>query len=371
MAIQNRLMDSSPYSLKEMTSSRSITNRLGGALSITVIPCLKGTTMGGLIRRDEFEIPYLEEQVRTLRVYLKNLESTKSEILMSATQGNRVIFQRKLVWNFKEKNRVNERIKELKCKLKEARTRGIEFRKFGEHLFPIDWQRTKCKVEIGGSESENFRYIILQSQSGESRVNNERLKDFKNHCKSLEPSNSESFIDEIGKKALDQVNATKQEVCVLFSFVTLSKVRRLDPILVSRGARLPKELQRNAREYSVIAETVLGGTFVGFGSRVGLREGSSSDLEASRFSCISFRCQGAIPGDQTFDLWETYRKWKRLISDVNSTDIGFPIGYKIRDLTDVLEENGIKVEESEFVGASYRPFASKTSESSTSVGLKT
>jgi len=129
-----------------------------------------------------------------------------------------------------------------------------------------------------------------------------------------------------------------QEVCVLFSYMTLSKVRMLDSIVLHKGAALESLIkEKNIDQYSVIAQTILGGAFIGFGSRCSSEEDLGDD--PSHFQSLSFISQGAIPPEQTFDLWSTYVKWKKQL--LSAPENGFPLAYKLRPLKDILRENHI------------------------------
>merc|ERR1712154_238450 len=138
----------------------------------------------------------------------------------------------------------------------------------------------------------------------------------------------------------------KHEVFLLGSFVTLSRVRAFDPIILREDAILNEELLEQKGKYSVITESVLGGVFVGFGTRISTTLENTSSLKhesakeiASSLDSFSFVSQGAIPITEqvNFSLWDTYNSWKKKIS--MESNCGFPIAFKVRSLTDILLEN--------------------------------
>jgi hypothetical protein len=210
-------------------------------------------------------------------------------------------------------------------------------------MLPIDWEKTVSKVQEGGQSEEHMRYSVFRRDPESGLITGtlgETLEEFRDQFKK-DPHfvNLVSVIDEFTESIFKEIEEVEQEIGFLVFFCSLPRVRRLDPISIRKGAKLHQDLITQAEKYSVIAETVLGAAFVGFGNRLAFHASSEKGHELSQFQCLSFVCQGAIPSDQTLSLWDTYTRWKDSI--LQNGEKGFPLGYKLRPLIDVLFESRV------------------------------
>ena len=305
-----------------------------------VLPCHPGYAMGGIIRTGELELPYLEQQVDDLDHTIKKIEELKASILSGPQTAGMDPQKQVLIYSAQIKSK--ETFKRQLCEKLKAYQQEKEEAPYIEDMLPIDYSVSKLDYRYRSDESENMHFVTLKKQSTQSQIS-----DFASHLTKMRylPEVTD-LVDQLSKSILDETRQEDQEVCLLGSFVTLSHVRVIDPIVIRQDAELGETFtQRDqAEKYSVITESVLGGVFIGFGSRVtGSREpgqGARDPREvASSLSSFSFVSQGAIPETHHFNLWETYNSWKKKIT--SDTRCGFPIAFKVRKLMDVLKENQI------------------------------
>lgn len=314
-----------------------------------VLPCFPGYAMGGIILTSELELPYLEqekcditEEIQRINLQKKKLthNSEPSTTASTVSDSNLAATAQKTMFM------LNRQIQQLEASFKsiEEKIKKFEVEKSGhfsfETMLPIDYSRSELDYRYRADESENMHFIIIKKHSVADQIDS-----FADHLTKMRylPTVID-LINQISQTILKQSQQENQEVCLLGSFVTLSHVRVMDPIVLRQDAILSDQLRDPAKaaRYSVISESVLGGVFIGFGTRILKNQDSSSDdakSVASHLHVFSYVSQGAIPPTDNFNLWDTYNGWKkRLTTDVHC---GFPIAFKVRKLTDVLQENGL------------------------------
>jgi hypothetical protein len=303
------------------------------------LPCFPGYAMGGIIRTGELELPYLEQQTIDL---LKKIETikTQKESLKNASLEQKDLSQKQIIIYSHEVQRLEEMIKKI-AKQIETYQKEKEESPFSETMLPIDYYQSHLDIRHRYDESENMHFVVLNKTSPQKQI-----EAFTNHLTNMRylPAVVD-LIDQISSSILNQTEVKNQEVCLLGSFVTLSHVRVIDPIIIRKDATLSQKFsdQETVSKYSVITESVLGGVFIGFGTRISKHsESTSKSLEdikttASNLTAFSFVSQGAIPDTEQFNLWDTYNNWKKKIT--SDPHCGFPIAFKVRSLTDVLKEN--------------------------------
>ena len=318
-----------------------------------VLPCFPGYAMGGLILTSELEIPYLKEEKANLEEEIVKVENQKKKV-KEQSQETQINPQ-------KEISLLNSQIKQLQSLLKKSEAKLKVFKDEREDtsafetMLPLDINRTVLDYRRRSDESENMHFIVFKTQSMKQQIDN-----FANHLTQMRylPAVME-LVDQVSKTILNQPMQENQEICLLGSFITLSHVRVMDPIVLRKDAVLSPQIKDKHAKYSVISETVLGGAFIGFGNLMGQvkfdegkeklesQEGKAKEkLEsqgakplASRLQVFSFVSQGAIPDTNQFNLWQTYNSWKKKLT--TNPHCGFPIAFRVRSLTDVLKENGV------------------------------
>ncbi len=292
--------------------------------------------MGGIIRTGDLELPYLEQQIMDLYTEIQNIESQKVRLKVPSNEIKDP--QRELAI-------FCSRIEKLKLtitnvsKLIEAFQKDKEESPFSETMLPVDYNRSRLEYRHRSDESENMHFIIVKKQTAKTQI-----EDFTQHLTKMRYLPTViGLIEQISGSVLNQAKQDDQEVCLLGSFITLSHVRVIDPIVIRENAKLSKELtnRETAVKYSVISESVLGGVFIGFGVRISKHQEVEQDVKSitARLHAFSFVSQGAIPPTESFNLWDTYNSWKKKLT--SDEHCGFPIAFKVRNLIDVLEENGI------------------------------
>jgi hypothetical protein len=302
-----------------------------------IIPCFPGYAMGGIIRTGELELPHLQQQIVDLSHQIEINQTQKDEVLKRKREE-----ENPLVINYTMQNKKLQKTLEKTCKnLKEFQEEKEES-PFSETMLPIDYDRSCLDYRHRSDESESMHFIIIKRQSAQAQISS-----FTKHLTKMRylPAVVD-LVDQVTETILSQAKEEDQEVCLLGSFITLSRVRVIDPIVIREDAVLSQEIRKEqtASKYSVISETILGGVFIGFGSRISKIQNvdtATNDPKSitSKLTTFSFVSQGAIPSTNNFDLWTTYNNWKEKLT--TNPHCGFPIAFKVRNLTDVLKENNL------------------------------
>ncbi len=214
-----------------------------------------------------------------------------------------------------------------------------------EPTLPID-SRSVIKTEKRAFPSERLSHVILeQSQEGDTlqMVENE-VRGLVNDL-FLQDVSSYSFVTtemlSVLSRRISKMIETSSKVALMGSFITLPKVRIMDPILVRQNG-ISEDLKANATHYNVISEAVLGAVFLGFGKYVEVNTGPATiEQITSTMSVFSFISQGAIPKVSKefsdMNLWKVYLSWKEILE--TDPDSGYPIALRARELTDVLKND--------------------------------
>lgn len=204
---------------------------------------------------------------------------------------------------------------------------------------PIDFQKSSFRVERNASLSiEVYRSTLDAKVVG----SNQAITDLLTQVFSKEDASVYLPPGTISKVArgISHMLDTKGSVTFIGSSVTLERSKILDPIVIRSNANIDKAWRDNPHDYVVLTEAVLGGFFLGYEKQISGSNGNIENEICSNLSTISVISQGAIPkismGKSGEILAEVYDSWLHdLKHDPNS---GFPIGYKYRDLSDVLSE---------------------------------
>jgi hypothetical protein len=197
---------------------------------------------------------------------------------------------------------------------------------------------------------EQISHLVLSSteetnvkQKVEKFVSGLFLQGSSSNCPSL------SAIDGVVNN-IDAALKIGTEITLLGSYITLPRVRVLDPVKIRKDAKISNELKQQSRDHYVLTEAILGGAFFGFGIRTSKIGHESDETErgkdiraiTSRISTMSFISQGAIPkinkSAEKVSLWDVYTSWKEVLEEDHS---GYPVGVRFRNLWDILEEENV------------------------------
>jgi len=220
-----------------------------------------------------------------------------------------------------------------------------------EEMLPIDDSLSRMKTTNSSFYSEKMDHLILvQSQR---KLVAEKINEFVTQL-FLQGASLDCF----SSIALDRIVSnieimlkTDSQVCVVGSWISLARSKRMDPIKFRKDAKISETLKKNASKYYVLTEVIFGGVFLGvgqylFGSNESKEEKNSASL-MSRLAVVSFISQGAVPevGKKAGDinLWSIYASWKHALK--NDEDCGYPIAFKCRELKDILSENDVLIPE--------------------------
>ncbi|PCI75156.1 hypothetical protein COB21_05985 [Candidatus Aerophobetes bacterium] len=327
-----------------MTSQAAFVS--GAGVLDRVLPCHSGFAMGGVISRADLELPYLFQRASNLELDAQRIKTLKAQITKpspaSGSGGGTAVTVTKSGAAQYQMNQYTVQQRKVKKSLeatleaiKEMQKESEQDDSFAGKMLPIDYRISHIGYKHLSSNAENMHYVVLKGQGAKNE-----LASFARHLAKMQylPAVMD-LVDQVSSTILDMVRR-EQEVCVIGSFISLARIKSLDPVAIREDATLDTDLVENAERYRVITETVLGGVFIGFGTRTTVTpEPNSARTIASSLNVFSFVSQGAIPLSDEFDLWKTYNAWKRtLVTDEHS---GFPIAFKVRELMDVLTENGL------------------------------
>lgn len=311
------------------------------------LPIYDGYGIGSTIQKDILEGPLLEGRRASFQAVLEESDSIikalsgpqedSSQRLskVSSARINLMIAEREII-------SLGKKIEELK--LPEVWKR--------EEMLPIIQSRSPIETHQRSFSSERFHHIVLSKEGikkeDPSFLRN-KITEFFSDLRLQETKTSPQLdIETISsiEKNVKELIQTSGKVSLLGSFISVPRVRVMDPIILRKEA-VSKSMIQNADKYYVITETVLGAYFYGYGVCLSELAGSSPEVDKqktmSSMLTLSYDAQGMVPqttgkfGEQ--NLWDIYSSWKtHLMADRES---GYPIAIKVRELTDILRENKI------------------------------
>jgi hypothetical protein len=347
-----------------------------------ILPMHPSYAIGNIINKNETKLVLFNKERLTLEDELKNKETEKQKIKEEFEKQN--IKEQKKSENQKKigapsqqsianKNSQQWHINSLNAqivKLEKQYERVCEeikllddFQSLSlEETLPIDPNESEIRIEENISfSSERTDHIYLKRQ--DSSIVRDQIENFVYRLFSpdisancLPPSTLEGVISNI-----EDMLQTESLISLVGSVITLPRVRVLDPIVLRPKAKINEELKKKAKDYCVLTEAILGGVFFGIGKHISgtkSKETEHEDVKTKQeddnnnnnkksliasLSMITFISQGAIPKTNSHpedvNLWSVYSQWKEvLLNDIHS---GYPIGFKFRELHDVLLENNI------------------------------
>jgi len=332
-----------------------------------IFPMQTGYGLGGIIKKDQVRFATLKKRSAALENDLKNLEVDKAKLkadVAKTTVPGSTVSQTIKDGLQSKMTQVNKQITALEkeftkvCKEMEALGEKIDFLAIEETL-PIDHAASKVRIQKDKSySSERLDHVMISKRdAGEVRDNVER---FVNRLFAQDiPANflPPSTIDGVVSNIEDMLQR-ESVISLVGSVITLTRSRVYDPIVFRPKARVSEGLKSKVDEYYVLTESVLGAVFIGFGKHISGTEGKEKEKEKekpaegsdeskkaiiSSLTMISFVSQGAIPQTSAkaddANLWNVYTHWKEVLDKDEMS--GYPIGFKYRELRDVLTENRI------------------------------
>lgn len=307
------------------------------------LPAHPGYAMGGIVPRAELDLPYLQQQMGNLEIERARVENDKNRLKAlnaspdaSPSVGSPLDPQKAMSSCVERLEEIAIQLVQVSEKIKAAK-QAQRTTPLIKAALPISHGATRVTYKPLSNDSENMHYVIISGSAGKPEA---LLNAFSDH---LARGDSLKMVADLVKQVSGTILSMikqDQEVCVIGSFVTLSKVKVLDPIVIRENAILDRTMLANVEKYSVISETVLGGAFIGFGTVTkSIERAVEGPIQtvASAINVFSFVAQGAIPKTRGVNLWQTYEAWKEtLLTEEHS---GYPIAFKTRELEDVLTEN--------------------------------
>lgn len=336
-----------------------------------VLHMYPGYALGGIIKKGELLFPILSDRKKDLIRRIEDLEK-KIAIYDKDFRDGSDLKKNQHEYNALKyyTNDFHKQINSIDEKIIELYNENNKFFSV-EEMLPLD--RSCVKIEQINSSffSERMRRLLVRKQdvskqdisSDSSKSIKKKSKNKKNDSiitskqkyiakiindfisellsqdanSSCLPQNSVSNLIE----NIDNLLNVEQEVFLIGSFITLSRVRTIDPIKLK--GQVSEELKKNCKNYYVLTEAVLGAVFIGYGQYISAssRDKDLADNTAmANFSLFSFTSQGAIPkvslSFQSNNLASIYTSWKEQLQKDNT---GFPIRFKFRELHDILLEN--------------------------------
>ncbi len=306
----------------------------GGGLGVSeedILPCYPGYALGGVIHRSDYLFPQCFRKLQGLAKERERLGLEKEEAKKKKSQD--------------ELNMIVVQIAKIEREQKEM---SAEFDKLSQEVgglsisetLPVDYTQTQLKLHEHSFESEETNFITFQSKDGERLE--EKIQNFVMsliNTERLTPYLTSGTLNQLVQR-LRLTLSESSSVTLLGSFVTTKKVKKMDPIIL-RQAGLSEKLRSNAHQYYVLTEAVLGGLFLGFGEDHLFDSNLQMDERASKILVTSFISQGAISefGNQR-TLWDAFASWK---NQIRGEGTGYPVGFKVRKLSEILMENGIVI----------------------------
>lgn len=316
-----------------------------------ILPMYPGYALGGIIRESNLSLPLYEKKRLELEEMLEKTELDKvkefeSEKYIKSEESTK----QKIIYNYAEKiNNINNDLSNVFAKIKELLKEANSFAI--EETLPLDERVIEVRTENRAFKGENMEYILFTSKDHVlSRIESFVSNLFMQYSSStLLPFGT---LEAMAKKVEILVRTTNETVCLLGAFNTLERVKVISPLVIKPNTKLSPHLIKNAAKYCVLSEAVLGAVFLGIGKDISVSsQQPSQDINDNKWqsslSTVSFISQGVIPklnGKlENVNLWSIYAQWKEaLATDPLS---GYPIGFKVRPLQSVLEENQISLNE--------------------------
>lgn len=313
-----------------------------------VYPAHPGYALGNIITITNLLLPYYNKKSATLHEELERMVTEKNEEKEHADSAK----QQKIINKYalmilvvqKEIDDVEKKI--IKLKEESEKNDGNPFAI--EESLPLDHRYVVIRSEHRSFYSERMSHVTFKSKDKLYYT----IKEFVSKLFLQEASSSllPLGVLEGMAKTIEAILVDQQtEVTLIGSFITLERVKKLDPMKFRDKATVSQALLDKHSKYCVLSEAVLGGVFLGLGKVISSNPKDEDTIEKLKnvFSTLSYVCQGAIPRKNGIhdevNLFGLYSQWKEsLLNDPHS---GYPFGFKVRYLKEILQENNIAVPE--------------------------
>nr|WP_166154736.1 hypothetical protein [Neochlamydia sp. AcF84]NGY94517.1 hypothetical protein [Neochlamydia sp. AcF84] len=317
-----------------------------------VLPMHPGYALGSIIKKKDFLLP-LQNKVRlNLEEELERANIEKIEMTASSSyrQASKEEQQTRLNIVIAKANKIKKDYTEVCSEISKL----YESRRFFsiEEMLPIDPTYSKVKIEERSFPSEKMSHLVFRKTDAGTDLH-KKIEVFVSQLFSQDAPSSLLSSSMLGAvtSSIENMLETESQIYLVGSFITLPRVRVMDPIVLRRNATISNTLKEQAGDYYVLTEAVLGAVFLGCGKHVS--GGEQGDTQAvkekkslmSGIYTVSYISQGAIPrpGKEAEDvnMWNIYAQWKQVLQEDPLS--GYPIGFKFRELQDVLRENKISI----------------------------
>ncbi len=317
--------------------------------SSDILPMHPGYALGGIISESDLLLPLYEKKRDRLEEEVEKLVEEKNNEMDSekhkSLDGEA---KQQIVSNYAAKIiRAKRQLGEVCLIINKLIEEDANFNIVSEAL-PLDENNVKLRNENRSFKAERMDHLVFTSKDHvlsriQSFVNQLFLHDAPS---TILPSGA---LAAMAKNIEHMLSTTNTSVALIGSFIWLERVKIIEPLIIRPNTRLSTDLISKSDKHYVLCEAVLGGVFLGLGKEITVSGQLPPDGVDKKWitslATISFVSQGAIPKlnhkVEEVNLWNVYNNWKEaLISDPNS---GYPIGFKIRCLQDVLIENQIPV----------------------------
>jgi len=313
-----------------------------------ILPAYPGYAIGNLIRKSALLKPDLLDRQKKLTEILEDKLKQHKEI--KERYKDLEIQQIQINASSSVLKETRNEIRQVDAKIKELNLIDAHLGPRFEETLPID---PASRMIIDGRSFASLKMhslTIKKSDKTDSVIANllaviysDKTANEVKEC--LTPNDTLSRF----MLTIEQMLEKEGELSLIGAFVTLTRVRRMDPIIIRRNA-IGDKLKSQADKYYVLTEAVLGAVFLGVGSHLsasgdaGLTEEKKENRTKASASLINFISQGAIPDapnkPEDVNLLSVYNQWIAALKQDQST--GYPIGFRYRELQDVLRENGIR-----------------------------
>lgn len=324
----------------------------GGMLGqADVLPMYPGYALGSIITRKNLLIPVLNQRRKALEnklelAYTAAEIQTESKLQQEEEALMKAVSDQEIAGLIMEYKKVCNKVQELYQQPEPASI-------FEENV-PIDFSRSPMVTQSRSFPSEILNHLIFSKDAAGNAeghsILQEKVEKFIVQLFSQESASicvSQGNIEGVVNN-IERMLKVEDQISLVGSFITLPRVRVFENVRLVKDYKPGKEMAKNAENYYVLTETVLGAFFLGLGKysardEVGDRAGTETLM--TQLAMISFISQGAIPKTsrdaQDVNLWNVYTQWKEALKDPES---GYPIGFRVRPLVDVFRENRIELE---------------------------
>lgn len=308
------------------------------------LPSYPGYALGSLIKREELLLPLYQKQLAALHEELCGLELKKSTSMRQAKSADASEKQRQSdvtqlgVSILRVQNQIVSVSKKIDLLVQALQTVEIQ------EALPLDERSVQLINDNRAFKQARIDHLTFSTNENIL----DRLQDFVAKLflqdaplTTLPRGTLEAMAEKI---ASTLQNSSSIKIAVVGAFVTLERVRRITPLIIQNGTLLSSELLHNSDQYYILNEAVLGAFLLAMGKEITTSEPAPETNRKdflTTMATISFISQGVIPKHDRdlskINLWTTYVDWVETLKE--DPYGGYPIGFKVRSLTSVLQEN--------------------------------